>query len=177
MDDSGGRPFAPMADDEPKSLVTMLGCERGMYGFGLSLPVGPLPSAGRFAGGRLSAARSVLFSSSSSATRFSRACEKVNGSARAVRRTGHVGAGGGRTSRCAARRALNALWTSLARLGGRLSFLFLPRFEDIASDGSGECANVTGGGGGWGCRGRGGRRGGQQRMRGGGGGGRKEGRV
>lgn len=41
--------------------------------FGLSLPVGPLPRSGRLAGGRLSAARSVLFSSSSSEQRCSRA--------------------------------------------------------------------------------------------------------
>lgn len=46
---------------------------RGAYGFGLSLPVGPLPSAGRLAGGRWRAARRVSFSSSSSATRCSKA--------------------------------------------------------------------------------------------------------
>ena len=40
---------------------------------GLSLPVGPLPRGGRLAGGRLRAARSALFSSSSSVTLFSRA--------------------------------------------------------------------------------------------------------
>lgn len=40
---------------------------------GLSLPVGPLPRGGRLAGGRLSAARKELFSSSSSATRCSKA--------------------------------------------------------------------------------------------------------
>ena len=43
---------------------------------GLSLPVGPLPRGGRLAGGRLSAARRALFSSSSSATLFSRALEE-----------------------------------------------------------------------------------------------------
>lgn len=41
--------------------------------FGLSFPVGPLPSVGRFAGGKFSAARRQLFSSSSSDTRSSRA--------------------------------------------------------------------------------------------------------
>lgn len=41
--------------------------------FGLSFPVGPLPSVGRLAGGKLSAARRQLFSSSSSDTRISRA--------------------------------------------------------------------------------------------------------
>ena len=35
------------------------------------------------------------------------------------------------TSRWAARLALKALCTSLARLGGRLSFLLRPRLEDI----------------------------------------------
>lgn len=49
------------------------GCEDDL---GLSLPVGPLPSGARLAGGRLSAARRVLFSSSSSATLFSRAWRK-----------------------------------------------------------------------------------------------------
>ena len=43
------------------------------YGLGLSLPVGPLPRTGRLAGGRLRAARRVLFSSSNSETRCSRA--------------------------------------------------------------------------------------------------------
>lgn len=43
-------------------------------GLGLSLPVGPLPRAGLFAGGRFKAARRLPFSSSSSATRCSRAC-------------------------------------------------------------------------------------------------------
>ena len=33
------------------------------------------------------------------------------------------------TSRCAALRARNALWTSLARLGGRLSLRLRPRLE------------------------------------------------
>jgi hypothetical protein len=41
---------------------------------GLSLPVGPLPRAGLFAGGRFKAARRFAFSSSSSETRCSRAC-------------------------------------------------------------------------------------------------------
>lgn len=36
-----------------------------------------------------------------------------------------------RTWRWAARLARNALWTSRARFGGRLSFLFLPRLEGI----------------------------------------------
>ncbi len=36
------------------------------------------------------------------------------------------------TSRCAARLARKALWTSLARLGGRLSLRLRPRLEDIA---------------------------------------------
>jgi hypothetical protein len=43
-------------------------------GLGLSLPVGPLPSGGLFAGGRFKAARRFPFSSSNSATRCSRAC-------------------------------------------------------------------------------------------------------
>jgi hypothetical protein len=41
--------------------------------FGLSLPVGPLPSGARLAGGKFKAARRLPFSSSSSATRCSRA--------------------------------------------------------------------------------------------------------
>jgi len=75
--------------------------------FGLSFPVGPFPRDGRLAAGKLSAALKQLFSSSSSDTRNSKAC------------------------RWAARRARNALWTSLARLGGRLSLRLRPRFEDI----------------------------------------------
>ena len=39
----------------------------------------------------------------------------------------------GLASKWAARRALKALWTSLARLGGRLSFLLRPRLEDMGS--------------------------------------------
>lgn len=42
-------------------------------GLGLSLPVGPLPRGALFAGGRFRAARRLPFSSSSSATRCSRA--------------------------------------------------------------------------------------------------------
>jgi len=42
-------------------------------GFGLALPVGPLPNAGRVEGGRLSAWRNCSFSSSSSATLCSKA--------------------------------------------------------------------------------------------------------
>lgn len=38
------------------------------------------------------------------------------------------------TSRWAARLALKALCTSLARFGGRLSFLLRPRLEDIVGD-------------------------------------------
>ena len=41
--------------------------------FGLSFPVGPLPSGALLAGGRFKAARRLPFSSSSSATRCSRA--------------------------------------------------------------------------------------------------------
>jgi hypothetical protein len=41
--------------------------------FGLSFPVGPLPRAGRFAGGKLRACRKQVFSSSSSETLCSRA--------------------------------------------------------------------------------------------------------
>lgn len=52
---------------------------RGAYGFGLSLPVGPFPRAGLFAGGKLRAARSALFSSSNSATRLSSACGMARG--------------------------------------------------------------------------------------------------
>ena len=71
--DSGASPLTARDEDESEPSVMIVGCARGVYGFGLSLPVGPLPSGGRLAGGRLSAARSVLFSSSSSATLFSRA--------------------------------------------------------------------------------------------------------
>ena len=41
--------------------------------FGLSFPVGPLPSGALLAGGRFKAARRLPFSSSNSATRCSRA--------------------------------------------------------------------------------------------------------
>lgn len=43
------------------------------WDFGLSLPVGPLPSGSLLAGGRFKAARRLPFSSSNSATRCSRA--------------------------------------------------------------------------------------------------------
>ena len=45
-------------------------------GLGLSLPVGPFPRGALFAGGRFKAARRFAFSSSSSATRCSRACQE-----------------------------------------------------------------------------------------------------
>lgn len=44
--------------------------------FGLSLPVGPFPSDGRLAAGKLSAALKQLFSSSSSDTRNSKAWKR-----------------------------------------------------------------------------------------------------
>jgi hypothetical protein len=47
--------------------------------FGLSLPVGPLPRGALLAGGRFKAARRLPFSSSSSATRCSRAYRRENG--------------------------------------------------------------------------------------------------
>ncbi len=106
-------------------------CVRGAYALGLSLPVGPLPSAGLLAGGRCRAARRVSFSSSSSATRCSKACRDAKREFNSgpelwgLRRCGVL------TSRWAARLALNALCTSLARFGGRLSFLLRPRLEDI----------------------------------------------
>ena len=58
-----------------------------------------------------------------------------------------------RTSRWAALLARNALWTSQARLGGRLSLRLRPRLEDMADwwgemvEGSGE-EDVIGGEGG-----------------------------
>jgi hypothetical protein len=57
--------------EESRLLVD---CDVGLSrDFGLSFPVGPLPSVGRLAGGKFSAARRQLFSSSSSDTRSSRA--------------------------------------------------------------------------------------------------------
>jgi hypothetical protein len=50
-----------------------LGGREEYGGFGLSFPVGPLPNAGRLEGGRLRAWRYCSFSSSSSATRCSKA--------------------------------------------------------------------------------------------------------
>jgi len=104
--DTCGRNWIGGSVEEPgwEAVFDCCGCDRDL---GLSLPVGPLPSGMRFAGGRFSAARRVLFSSSSSVTLVSNA------------------------SRCAARRARKALWTSRARLGGRLSFRLRPRLEDI----------------------------------------------
>ena len=61
------------AEVEAMGSVEMTGGGRERD-LGLSLPVGPLPRGGLLAGGRLRAALSVLFSSSSSATRSSRAC-------------------------------------------------------------------------------------------------------
>jgi hypothetical protein len=66
------------AEDPPRltesSATPCEGRDEGPVGvFGLSLPVGPLPSAGLLAGGRFKAARRLPFSSSSSATRCSRA--------------------------------------------------------------------------------------------------------
>lgn len=97
----GGKPMCPMllAEDKPEpdamgSVEEREAEGRGEYGFGLSFPVGPLPSRGRFAGGRLSAARRLLFSSSSSATRSSKACREWDQYAETAR-----GTRGGRTSR------------------------------------------------------------------------------
>lgn len=58
-----------------ESRLLDVDCDTGALSrvFGLSFPVGPLPSAGRLAGGKFSAARRQLFSSSSSHTRISRA--------------------------------------------------------------------------------------------------------
>ena len=66
----GGKVDAP----DGEAVLGCCGCGGSL---GLSLPVGPLPSGGRLAGGRLSAARRVLFSSSSSATLFSKAYEET----------------------------------------------------------------------------------------------------
>ena len=85
--DSGlGRDFGLLADTEvvnDGSAVLVLGVElvelggRELYGgFGLSFPVGPLPKGGRLEGGRLRAWRYCSFSSSSSATRSSRAWQR-----------------------------------------------------------------------------------------------------
>lgn len=56
------------AEVEAMGSVDTTGGRREEPDFGLSLPVGPLPRGGLFAGGRLRAALRVLFSSSSSAT-------------------------------------------------------------------------------------------------------------
>ena len=81
--DGLGRDFGLLDETEvvsDGSAVLVLGVElvelggREEYGgFGLSFPVGPLPKAGRLEGGRLRAWRYCSFSSSSSATRCSRA--------------------------------------------------------------------------------------------------------
>src|SRR5262245_47923092 len=76
---AGDREFVLVEEGEAASedsrLVELIVCayagpskEPLSKDFGLSLPVGPLPSAGRFAGGKLRAARKQLFSSSSSET-------------------------------------------------------------------------------------------------------------
>ena len=64
-------PFEVTEDRRDEMLEGLPGL--GAVGFGLSLPVGPLPRGRRLAGGRLRAARRALFSSSSSATLDSRA--------------------------------------------------------------------------------------------------------
>ena len=56
------------------------------WDFGLSLPVGPLPSGSLLAGGRFKAARRLPFSSSSSASRCSRAYLKRGRAFAVVRR-------------------------------------------------------------------------------------------
>ena len=65
--------------EDPALLTTsrvVAGRDGGAGGaFGLSFPVGPLPRGSLLAGGRFKAARRLLFSSSNSATRCSRACE------------------------------------------------------------------------------------------------------
>lgn len=50
-----------------------------------------------------------------------------------------------RTCRCAALRARNARWTSLALLGGRLSLRLRPRLDDIGGAGAAARAGVRGG--------------------------------
>lgn len=77
----GDREFVLVEAGESKSarddsrLLADEGYERELPSttLGRSLPVGPFPSVGRLAGGRLSAARSVEFSSSSSVTLCSKA--------------------------------------------------------------------------------------------------------
>ena len=58
--------------DEESRLECRL-CEWPSKDFGLSFPVGPLPRAGLFAGGKLRACRRQVFSSSSSETLCSKA--------------------------------------------------------------------------------------------------------
>ena len=127
------------AEVEAMGSVEIADGARGEYGFGLSLPVGPLPRAGLFAGGRPRALRRVLFSSSSSATLSSRAWEAPGGDQEGC--LGEIETKL-RTWRWAARLALKALWTSLARFGGRLSLRLRPRLDDIGS----ACAAVWFGG-------------------------------
>ena len=67
----------------------------GTNGLALSFPVGPRPRGTRFAGGKLRAQRRLSFSSSSSATRCSRAFERVkdvknNGAGRREGGTGSI---------------------------------------------------------------------------------------
>ena len=123
-----GGPEVPVAMDDmiperPEAGAVDLDEDPGL---GLSFPVGPFPRGGRLAGGRLSAARRALFSSSSSVTRFSSAWDGQSMCLPAIEESVI------RTSRCAARLARKALWTSLARLGGRLSLRLRPRLEDMA---------------------------------------------
>lgn len=80
LEEGESLPGAGTPDGTLPDLATISSREEALlvgYGFGLSLPVGPLPSAGLLAGGRCKAARRTLFSSSSSATRCSRACSKA----------------------------------------------------------------------------------------------------
>jgi hypothetical protein len=66
------------ADDPLLPPSMSVARRRGRAGgrFGLSFPVGLLLGSGLLAGGKFKAARRLLFSSSDSATRCSRACER-----------------------------------------------------------------------------------------------------
>jgi hypothetical protein len=103
-------------------------CGSGVSGpkidFGFSFPVGPLPKRGLSEGGSLRAARKRLFSCSRTATLSSKACKQPSVTS-SCPTTVLL------TSRWAARLALNARCTSLARDGGKSLLTFLPRLEDI----------------------------------------------
>jgi hypothetical protein len=130
--EAGDREFALVDGGESAEDVSRLDWwrdwEGSSEGFGLSFPVGPFPRGGRLAGGRFSACRRQVFSSSSSDTLCSRACgERSTGARHGSRDRGtDLKVGGASSTECTLdvsgtvrRKIVVSFATSLGGHGGR----------------------------------------------------------